>query len=240
MAAAHLESTGNRLFIRTDSLAGTGMTFTGDGSNREFDGFDGGALEELAGWSLLRVSYGSRGSESYRVTGEGQLFFRWLKESRGSAPAQVEDEVQKVVNSAQFALSCPGAARHLSEAFGLLWSGETNDQVVSEIGDHLRKALMDATSEVLGDEARGSQEKPIDRLERHLEDLQLPSRESGVLIQLAELARSVLSLDHRLNHIRDEADTGRAEVSWEEVRRAAFTTAFVCYELDRLQVRRPT
>jgi hypothetical protein len=105
---------------------------------------------------------------------------------------------------------------------------------VSEIGDHLRKALIDATTDVVGAEAGGEQEKPIQRLRAHVGRLLLPAREAEVLVQVVELARVVLRLDHRLNHIR-EADQGEPEVSWEEMRRAAFATAFACYELDRLR-----
>ena len=56
-------------------------------------------------------------------------------------------------------------------------------------------------------------------------------------MQVVELARVVLRLDHRLNHIRDEADQREPDASWEEVRRATFTTTLACYELDRLRQR---
>ena len=234
MASAHLESTGDRMFIRSDSTGGTHMIFTGEGSSRQFANFDGGALQDLLSWGLLHQGYSRRGTPNYRVTGEALRFYRWLMQSRGSAVEQVEQQVRRVAESSDFAEAHPGAAHHLREAFELLWSGRTDEQVVSEIGDHLRKALMDTTTNVVGPDAGGEQEKPIQRLKAHLQGLHLPVREADVVTQVVELARVVLRLDHRLNHIRDEADQEEPAASWEEIRRATFATAFACYELDRL------
>ena len=234
MAAAHIESTGDRMFIRSDTMGGTRMVFTGRESRRQFRGFDGGAVEDLAGWGLLHIGYGG-GSTNYRVTGEAQRFYRWLMQSEGSAVEQVEEEVHRVISGSEYASRHQRAAYHLSEAFELLWGGRTDDQVVSEIGDHLRKALMDATTDAVTPTSPGGQERPIQRLQSHISGLDLPSREADVVSQIVELARVTLRLDHRLNHIRDEVDLGEAGASWDEIRRASFTTAFVCYELDRLQ-----
>ena len=237
MAAAHLESTGDRLFIGSDSAAGTSMFFIGTGSNRTFNGFDGGARDDLVTLRLLSHRVEGR-SPNYRVTGDGQNFYRWLLNREGSAIEQVEQAVQRVTSGSEYAKAHPEAAHHLHEAFELLWSRQTDEQVVSEIGDHLRKALMDATKDVVGSETEGRQEKPVARLRSHLKGLGLPSREAEVVSQIVELAQAVLSLDQRLNHIRDESDKGEPDASWEEIRRAAFTTAFTCYELDRLRNQR--
>ena len=234
MAAAHIESTGDRMFISADTMGGTHMIFTGEGSHRQFSGFDGGAVEDLVDWRLLRVSYSSMGTANYRVTGEAQQFYGWLMQSEGSAVEQVEEEVHRVISGLEYASRHQGAAHHLSEAFELLWGGRTDDQVVSEIGDHLRKALMDATTDAVGPTSAGGQERPIQRLQSHIAGLDLPSREADVVSQIVELARVALRLDHRLNHIRDEVDSGEPGTSWDEIRRASFATAFVCYELDRL------
>ena len=237
MASAHLESTGDRMFIRSDTWDGTHMVFTGKGSSRQFSNFDGGAIDDLLGWGLLHRGHGGRGTPNYRLTGEALRFHRWLMQSRGSAIDQVEEQIRRVAEGSDFAHAHPGGAHHLREAFELLWGGRTDEQVVSEVGDHLRKALMDATTDVVGRDAGGDQEKPIQRLEAHLAGLSVPAREADVLMQVVELARVVLRLDHRLNHIRDEADQGEPDASWEEIRRAAFTTTLACYELDRLRQR---
>lgn len=235
MAGAHLESTGDRLFIRADSAAGTHMIFTGEGSCRQFSNFDGGALQDLLQWELLHQDFNRRGDPLYRVTGEALNFYRWLMQSRGSAIDQVEQQLRRFTDGSDFAKAHRGGAHHLHEALELLWSGQTDEQVVSEIGDHLRKALMDATTVVVGPDTGGEREKPIERLKVHLQRLNLSARDADVLIQVVELARVVLRLDHRLNHIRDEADQREPPASWEEIRRATFATALACYEIDRLR-----
>lgn len=151
----------------------------------------------------------------------------------GTGVAQVEEQVQRVIEGDAFAEAHAGAAHHLREAFALLWGGRTDDQVVSEVGDHLRKAIMDITTDVVG--PGGDQERPIGRLTDRLNELTVSDRERAVLAQLVELARVCLRLDHRLNHIRDEADQGEPPTSWEEIRRAAFVTSLVCYELSRIR-----
>lgn len=237
MVSAHLRSTGDRMFIRSDSMGGTHMIFTGEGAREDFTGFDGAAIQDLISWGLLHMGYSRRGTPNYRVSGEAIQFHRWWMEQQGSPLSQIEEQVRRVVDSAVFAQAHPDGLHHLREAFDLLWSGRTDEQTVSEIGDHLRKALMDATSDVVDGGVSGLQEKPIQRLRAHISELRVPDREVEVLTQVVELARVVLRLDHRLNHIRDEADQGEPAATWEEVRRAAFSTALACYELGRLRAR---
>jgi hypothetical protein len=92
---------------------------------------------------------------------------------------------------------------------------------------------MDTTSDVVGSDG-GSQEKPVERLRTWLEAQNLPKREQTAIARLVELTDAVLRLDQRLAHVRDEAGKGEPPITWEEIRRAAFLTAVVCYELDRL------
>ena len=76
MAAAHLESTGDRLFNSTSTFGATNLHFLGHGSKRQFSGVDEGSLADLAGWGLLHIAYGERGTPNYRVAGEGQRFYQ--------------------------------------------------------------------------------------------------------------------------------------------------------------------
>jgi hypothetical protein len=170
-------------------------------------------------------------AHSRPISGEGQHFHSWLMERSGSPVLQVDEQVRRLVSD-DFARKHAAAAHHLHEAFDLLWSQATSDQSVSEIGDHLRKALMDLTSDVVGEDA-GLQERPIERLKAWVgERADLGDRERAVLERLVDLADATLRLDHRLNHVRDEQDKGEEAPSWEELRRAAFTTAFVCHEVS--------
>lgn len=231
MVLAHIEAgSGDRFFIRSDTLSGTGLHFRGPGVSKTWRNFDGGAIEDLIGYSLLHVNYSGRGTPNYRITGEGLHFYQWLMEKKGSAISQVEDVVRNVVSGDEFARDHPGAAHHLAEAFALLWSDRDDDQTIAEIGEHLRGALIDITHDVI--ESELSIEKPIERLRTHLQnDHQLSDREVAVVEQLIGLAEATMRLDQRLTHIRDETDKGRPLRSWDEARRAGFITAVVCYEI---------
>jgi hypothetical protein len=90
--------------------------------------------------------------------------------------------------------------------------------------------MMDATTDVWSDGDR--RPKAHQRLRTHMDALAQHER-GGCAGRPNSLV--LCWLDHRLN--LDEADQGEPESSWEEVRRAAFTTALACYKLDRLHKR---
>ena len=78
----------------------------------------------------------------------------------------------------------------------------------------------------------GKQEQPIQRLQAWMEGRSMADREREVVTALVELARVTLRLDHRLNHIRDEADVGEPAATQSELRRAASVTTLVCERDD--------
>lgn len=234
MLDAHLSSKAStRSFIRSDTNRGTRLMFTGsDGATGQFPAVDVGALEDLVGYGLLHVSYSaSRGTPNYRVSGEAVRFNRWLVQEAGTAIAQVDEEIRRLVSGDAFAAAHPGAAHHLAEALALLWAGDVSDQRISEIGDHLRKALFDTTAAIVG---AGAPERPIQQLRTWLAASKLQPREAELVAHLVDFADAALKLDHRLNHVRDEAAKGEPPPTWEEARRAAFLTAVACHELAAL------
>ena len=107
MAAAHLESEGDRMFIFSRTFGGARLHFMGLGSNREFAGVDEGVLADLVAWGLLHVDYGERGTPNYRVTGEAQHFYQWLMQNEGSVIEQVEETVQRVASGSEYAKAHP-------------------------------------------------------------------------------------------------------------------------------------
>lgn len=234
MALAHLEvGSGDHSFIRSDTSAGTRLQFLGPGVSKSWRNLDGGAIEDLITYGLLHVNYSSRGTPSYRISGEGLRFYRWLMDQKSMPVTQVEQVVRSTVDGADFAVGHPGAAHHLAEAFALLWSDNTTPQVIAEIGEHLRGAIIDMANDVAPDE--GSPEKPTVRLRSYLQRLSgtLGEREVAVLERLVDLVDATLRLDQRLTHIRDETGKNRPLRSWDEARRAAFLTGFACYELHK-------
>lgn len=237
MVAVHLEvGRGDRRFMFWEAMQGNGLVFVAEqGRKREWSNIDPGALDDLRVYGLLSVKYSSGRSRTpnYRITGEGLAFHRWWMAKQGSALDQVDTDVRRVIEGEAFAAKHAGAAHHLRKAFALLWHDRLDDQAVSELGDHLRKALMDTVTDVAGD-APGKQEKPIERLREWISGRDVNERERAVLDALFELARATLRLDHRLNHIRDEADLDQPPASKAELRRAAFITALVCDQLSSL------
>jgi hypothetical protein len=233
MVETHLSAGGDRVFFRADSGAGTHLFFAGDGADRTWSGFDGGVLEDLVRYGLLSQS-GARRREQYRVTADGKAFYRWLLQQRGDAVAQTDAATLSLVRSAPFVSSHPSAAHHLSEAFDLLLSDRLDDATISELGDHLRKALMDVVADIVP-KSEISTEQPAHRLDSWLgANSAIGDRERAVISELVNLTKAVLRLDHRLNHVRDETHKGEAPATYAEVRRAAFVTAFTCSQLADL------
>lgn len=235
MVAAHLEAGGgDRRFMLAEYMGGNSLHFVAKGpQSQTWKDVDPGALQDLVGYGLLRVEYGSRGTPNYRITGEGLAFYRWWMAEIGAAVDQAQNEVRRVVLGDAFATSHPGAAHHLREAFDLLWQDRLDDQTVSEMGDHLRKALMDVVSDVVAGSG-GKVEQPVKSLQTWLDGRPIAAREREVVAAVVELARTSLRLDHRLNHIRDESDLGEPAATMAEMRRAAFATTMACEQISSL------
>lgn len=155
---------------------------------------------------------------------------------RDSALGQFEHEVRRLLAGAEYSDAHPGASRFLADAFDLLWSGKTERDVAVRIGDLLSNALVQAIDNLLGPAPPG-EDRPLLRLRDFLTMLGLPLREAKVAGAVVELARVALRHDHRLSTIHEEVQQGEPDIVWDELRRAAFATAYACYELDQLAQR---
>lgn len=79
----HLSPLGKGLFIRSDTMSGTGMIVAGRGHRRDRRNLDGGALDNLVGYGLLHhQGFGGRARRRlYRrtrrsATWPGDLLFK--------------------------------------------------------------------------------------------------------------------------------------------------------------------
>ena len=146
MAELHLaaSTTPRRCFIATRTINGkTSLTFRSADVGDHY-GADEVALNDLVGYSLLRSQQLGAGSTLYEVSGETLAFIRWLREQRGGPLAELEREVRKLADGETFAAGHPGAAHHLREALALLYGDQpTRPAISSELGNHLRSALID-------------------------------------------------------------------------------------------------
>ena len=232
MTDLHLAAgAGTRFFIFSQTLRGSSLHFASPKARQSLDNVDKGALKNLAAYGLLHLEYASRGTPNYQVSAEGVAFYRWLRQQDGRAIDQVHTSILRLVDSQNFASSHPSASQLLNEAFQLLWSDRSDKSWVSEIGDHLRKALMDTVSDLV-DNDDNTPERPVDRLKQGLQ--RLPHLHERERRAIESLTQAVISLDNRLAHVRDEEYKGEKVPTHNEVRRAAFLTAVTCVELSEL------
>lgn len=226
---AHLAASGERRFFLSRTMGGTSL-FLDATPRRDWNDVDGGALDDLVGYGLLRFRQPGN-SPIYTITAEGTAFYRWLMHQEGTPIEQSEELIIRFVKGSDFAQRHPGCSQHLGEALDLLRADRTDEQTVSELGAHLRNAAFDLTSDLIG--GGYNREKPVKPLKDAIQQVAVSGREKAVLGALVDLLAAVLRLDQRITHIRDESDKGLPLREWDEVRRAVHTTVFVCAELDR-------
>lgn len=234
MVEASMEATkaSGRLFLFLAHMGGNSLVFAGP-PRRSWEEVDEGALTDFVTYGLLHLDYGGRGTPNYRVSNDGYRYYRYLQERRGTPIVQIEETVRRFLDGEDFAQRYPKATQALGKATSLLWTGELDDQHVSELGAAMRAALQDFTVEFLaqlGVAAEASPEKPIQGLKNAVDRLsdRLGEREPAVLKALVDLAEVELREIQRIHHVRDE---GKVH-TWDELRRATFLLTLVMYELD--------
>ncbi len=226
MVDAHLASDpGDREFFTVRTGAGTGMIFTG---NAPFNGeqIDRTALNDLSQTQAIRLLRHDRHRNPvFDIGPNARRLYALLMAERGHAASSVEEPVRRMMESRAMVEAHPGVAHHLSEAFALLWSDSTSDQTVSELGAHLRSALADLVGDLTARQSNPEQ------IAKSLETWVAGRAEVRSGNALVSMAKTVLALTQRLTHIREEANEGRPIEGWHELRRAAFLTSLLCYEL---------
>jgi hypothetical protein len=155
---------------------------------------------------------------------------------RRSALRIVEDETKRFLATVDYAERHAGVAGELDAAFALLSGEKLEPEDIAAVANHLRDALLAAINDMVGEPPPG-EDHPMLRLRDFVATRGLAVREAKVATAVVDLARAALRLDHRLGFIRDAEMHGEPAVVHDEVRRAAFATAFACYELGRLQDR---
>jgi len=186
-------------------------------------------LNDLASRGLLRLArYDRRGDPQFELPANAREFERWRR-GLPSPVQQVERDVLRLVSDAGFAERHPSASKHLRAAFDLFGGASFDLADTTIIGDHLRKALIDVSG------AASGQPTPDENLERVLRPRRVAAAERAdtAVAMLIDLTLALVSLDHSIEHVRDEISEGRKPADAETIRRAAFLTAVCCYELDR-------
>jgi hypothetical protein len=193
-------------------------------------------LNDLSSRGLLRISrYDRRGDPQFELPADARDFERWRR-GLPSPVQQVEREVLQFVNDLGFGDRHPTAAKHLRAAFGLLTGSQLDVVDTTIVGDHLRKALIDVGG------AAAAISDPDENLERVFRPRRVAAAERAdtAVAMLIDFALALMSLDHSIEHVRDEISEHREPADVDTIRRAAFLTAVCCYELDRTPLALPT
>ena len=186
-------------------------------------------LNDLASHGLLRISrYDRRGDPQFELPADARDFDRWRR-GLPSPVQQVERDVLHIIDDTGFGERHPTAAKHLRSPFDLLAAASLDLADTTIIGDHLRKALIDVAGVAAG------LPNPDENLERVLRPRRVAAAERSdtVLAMLIDFTLALVSLDHSIEHVRDEISEHREPAGADTIRRAAFLTAVCCYELDR-------
>lgn len=220
-------TTGERSIYRMD-FGEASFLFLETAAGRKTWNLDVEKLDSLLEYGLVTRMEGTR----FRVSGDGSAFYAWLQNEQGLPIAQLAQKSLDLVRSAEFASRHASCSHHLSEAFNLLWEGSTENPNVSEIGLHLRNALFDIANDVNRDGK--TSEDLVKRLNGWMSVAALQEREREALESLIVFAKTTLSHAQRLTHIRDDLKKGNPSPEFAEIRRCAFLTSLVCYEIFEL------
>lgn len=225
VAALDAHPDDNGVIIRTQTMSGDFLHV----ANQTVD-VSNPVLNDLVEKGLVRIgSYNSRGEPVFEVPADALDFARW-RWGQPTPIEQIDERVVRLVDDGGFAQRHPDAATHLRAVFELL-NGETawDNPAITIAGDHLRKALID----VVG--AAAALANPDENLERVLRPVRVAAaqRADTAVAMLIDYVLAVFTLDHAVEHVRDEVHEGREPAGVGTIRRAAFLTAVACFELDR-------
>ena len=231
MIDAHLAAAGapHRYWLGHLMQDGYRLMFVGDETLWPQRPVDRSALEDLIGWGLIRRRPAGR-DPHFDIPAQSIRFHRFLRSQRGQPVDTVERSARNFVEGAFFAQRHPLAAGHLTKAFELLWSDSLDHKTVSELGGHLRSALIEVVTALAGPS------KDPEAVNARLRDwlAAQESLEDRSAAALVEYVNAVQHVNQRLTHIRDEEGKGRPTVQWSELRRACFMSSGCCYELGQL------
>ena len=188
-------------------------------------------FRELRDLGLVRRG---EGKNAFRLAADAIKLNRLLTEAAGpSAVEQVDTSVRTFLDDpARLARRHPAVARHLQEAFDLLWTDRFDDRTIINIGGELRSALAQMAADLVGYEGDSSPESTARALKPWLdEEGRLPPRTPELMF---ELLRWAAKATQRIHHLHDNRSKDVVDPDRPEVRRTAFAVAFVLAELDSL------
>ena len=226
----HLDEGCEFMFIKT---MGGGFLRSTAGA-LSIDGFNDGRIRELLRLNLVSEIGYSKNATRFEVTAQSVKFYRYLQQQVGEVVDQVtQSSFHETSDGTRFARHHPEAARRLRTARDLLAIESDLKTTATDIGPHLRAALLDVASTKLID-FEGSPERSIDELVRRTCGRHEHADPATAL--LAQYAQEVLRQAQRLTHLKDEEHKERALTGWKELQRSVRLATVACAELAALEL----
>ena len=199
----------------------------GNGVNREVPDGD---IEALRTEGLLSFD-----GDSFTISARSVAMYQEWKGSHVEPAADVEDAVQRYLDSDRFRARYPDAYTRWKDAAVLLW-GEDSAQELSTIGHKCREAMQEFATVLLElhgvEHANPDKAKTRDRFSAAVNSrrAELGERKSEILDALFVYWRATENLVQRQEHAGQREGES---LTPEDGRRAVFQTAVVMFEADR-------
>jgi hypothetical protein len=206
-----------------------GPTNTVGGNGVELEVPDGD-IEALRDEGLLSFD-----RDSFTISARSVAIYQEWKESHVEPAADVEDTVQRYLDSDQFRARYPHAYARWKDAAVLLW-GEDSEQELSTIGHKCREAMQEFATALLElhgvQRANANKAKTRDRFSAVVNSRRadLGERKSEILDALFAYWQATENLIQRQEHAGQREGES---LTPEDGRRAVFQTAVVMFEADR-------
>lgn len=192
-------------------------------------------LDILARAGLLDLSYNKSANREYWIVPRGYRYYEYLK-TRGAEPVeQVEQEINRLIESQDFEQRYPAAhARWLAAAHSL-WHADSEADATT-IGHRCREAIQAFATALVErfhpDGVPADVSKDVARVRGVLDSVKadLGETEHGLLDALLGYWGAVTDLVQRQEH---GAQREGEQLGWEDSRRLIFQAAVLMYEFDR-------
>ncbi|HEY3944475.1 MAG TPA: hypothetical protein VGL78_04540 [Solirubrobacteraceae bacterium] len=176
------------------------------------------------------------GISTFILTPEAFDYYSELRSQSDDQAAQVEGEILRYLNGADFESRYPRAFTRWREAAVLLWQADESDEL-STIGHKCREAVQDFVTELLKREGITPNNPDPARTRDRFSDVlacrrdDLGERKADLLDALFGYWKAACDLIQRQEHAGQRQAT--ESLTWEDGRGVVFQTAVVMFEIDR-------
>ena len=220
-------------FYLTRTFDGTSITHIGLPDTQE-EIYEGDIFA-LADADLVRVERRTPNDLTFDLRPLASKYREWLKRRQGQPIIQVEHEIRRYLDTAQFRDIYPKAYERWVNAEELIWQADAA-QHTGDVGFRCRETMQAFADEIvarqgLSEEVNLDKAKTIDRISVIINQCRsrLGDTASTYLDALFSLWRANTQLMQRQVHVAEHGE----QPTLEDARRLVFATLFVMTEIDR-------